>query len=144
MIAALQRCAALIDGSLTSAAYHHLHEPAEPGASTIGARFGSWAAALDAAQLPPTPYRGRRQHRWTHDEALDLVRHWAAAASDTRLTAYAAAASNDPDLPRPDQLARMFGGWRKILKQLDTQQCCDRPNSCEAGKHSISRSAQQR
>lgn len=117
MIAALRRCAELADKPLTSADYHRLHQPTEPGASTIGQRFGNWARALAAADLPPTAFRHHR--RWKHADALDAVARWADSAEDKRLPAYAAASAADPDLPLPDQLARMFGGWRRVLAALE-------------------------
>lgn len=103
LLTALRRVASLVEEPLTSAAYHRLHDPSEPGARTIGERFGTWAGALNAAGLPPTGcassrHRGRRRH-WTDDEILQVVGVWLDGSQDRRHAAtYSAAAAEDADL----------------------------------------------
>lgn len=113
----LRAVAALVDGPMTVVDYHQHRTPGRhAGASTIGIRFGSWAAALDAAGLPPT---GARYRRWTRAEALEAVAAWWAASDDHRQATYAAAARVDRDLPLPEQVTRHLGGWRGVRALLD-------------------------
>jgi hypothetical protein len=122
LLDALRRVADQVDRPLSSASYHALRSPTDPGARTIGARFGGWDSALKAAGLAPTEFTLRRhgddRRRRSDGELLDAVAAWAATATDTRLPSYAKAASADRALPSPDLLARRFGGWRRVLSAL--------------------------
>lgn len=74
VIAALRSVAAGIEGPLSSRTYARVRTRAHPTPGTAAARFGSWAAALDAAGLPPTGYR--RHRRWTEHEAVEAIATW--------------------------------------------------------------------
>jgi hypothetical protein len=106
----------LVDGPLTSVAYHQHRPPGAPSVSTITARFGSWADALETAGLAPTGRR--RPRRWKPAEILAAVDRWIETADDTRYPAYLAAAADDPELPLAGMIERHFGGWRRLLDEL--------------------------
>jgi hypothetical protein len=118
LLEALFAAAERWDGPLGVVDYQRCRRPEDPGASTIGLRFGGWDKALHAAGLEPT---GRRTPRkWKRAEAFIAVAGWASTTSDRRHVAYIEAAGVDEDLPLPEVVGRLFPeGWRKLVAEID-------------------------
>lgn len=109
LLSALQAVAEDVDGPLTSFAYNRLRAPGLPSTGAVVGHYGTWAAALAAAGLPPT---GHRWRRWTEDEALEAIAAWLAATDDHRYLTYVEAAKADASLPSVHYIDTRLGGWK--------------------------------
>jgi hypothetical protein len=81
--------------------------PRWPGASMVLRVFGSWNAALEAAQLPT------RRHAWARADALERLAAWARTHGRPPTTADAGA---DPELPGLATRQHLYGSWNAALR----------------------------
>jgi hypothetical protein len=81
--------------------------PRWPGAAMVMRVFGSWNAALKAAELPTHRYA------WAREEALERIAAWAGAHGRPPTIADARA---DPELPGLTTCQQLYGSWNAALR----------------------------
>ena len=83
-------------------------------AQTVWLRFGSWTAALRAAELTPPPRLKCTARRWTHAEVIAALHQWAAehGRPPKRLDWIRSA----PEHPTAQSVRNYFGSWGAALE----------------------------
>lgn len=98
--------------------YRLEHSAGLPHSETIRRRYGTWAAALEAAGLGAV--RGGSGRRFDDDELLQALRSAAAAARPLSAGAYQRwREGQQDDLPAAQTIVHRFGGWSAALAAAD-------------------------
>jgi hypothetical protein len=131
LISCLRGASATLGGVLTTADYDSLARGSRfrdgrprPTHQTHAHRFGSWRAALDAADLranPPTPIAGKRLFESSH--CIDAIRHVARQLGSTpTLREYEQFATRSGGgLPSSATIRNRLGSWSGALQAAGFQ-----------------------
>lgn len=130
ILASLRKCAPEDGSPLRSTEYMERRRKSHPGCpnrNTVTRHFGSWAAALDAAGLPPLTERRQPSRSPVATDAvrsavLASVQHCADSLGrrPRAMEYFRWRLAADPETPSQATVYALFpGGWRAVLTALD-------------------------
>lgn len=123
LIASLREAASSSSGNLTAVAYENFVQTHKtladgrprPGKQTMALRYGSWRAALEAAELPANPPSGP-QKEFDEAAAVDaVVRCWRATGRPPTSNSYDEWQRGHEGLPSAATVRKLTGSWNVLL-----------------------------